>query len=90
MEGPLKIPLNRQTFLVEFATLVMGRGDSMVFTFDSTPLASRQGLCDIDRVQFRVNQNNFKKWNVLARRNYADVKSNGKTRIPPYQDFLFF
>ena len=36
------------------------RGDSMISTFHGTPLARWQGVCDIDRVEFRVTQKNFK------------------------------
>ena len=34
----------------------MSRGDSMILTFHVPPLASGKGLCDIDRVKFRVTQ----------------------------------
>ena len=32
----------------------------MILRFDMPPLARGQGLCDIDRVWFRVTQKNFK------------------------------
>ena len=36
----------------------IGRRDSMTLTFHVPPLASRQGLCDIDRVWLGVTQKN--------------------------------
>ena len=34
------------------------RGNSSILTCDVPPLASREGLSDIERVQFRVTQKN--------------------------------
>ena len=34
-----------------FLEWLMGRGDSMIFTFHVPPLASGQGLCNIDRLK---------------------------------------
>ena len=65
----------------------------MILTFHGKPLASRQDLCDIDRL-LRDSHKDFKKLEVLARRKQTDFLSNGKTRIigliSPYQDFPFF
>ena len=42
------------------------RGDTMILPFDVPPLASRQGLCDIEKKLFGVTQKKFKNWQVLA------------------------
>ena len=42
----------------------MVRGGSMILTFDVPPLASRWGLCDIDRVQLGVTQKFSKKMGI--------------------------
>ena len=42
--------------------------DSMFSAFRMDPAASERGLCDIDRVLFRVTKSRAKKWEVLARR----------------------
>ena len=47
----------------------IGRGDSMILALDVPPLANGQGLCDIDKVYFRVTLKKFKKWVALARQN---------------------
>ena len=39
----------------------IARGNSMILTFHVPPMASGQGLYDIDGVQFRVTQKNFRK-----------------------------
>ena len=52
----------------------------MILTFYVSTLARWQGLCDIDDLYFRTIQIDIKR-EVLARRNYTDYKSNGKTQI---------
>ena len=39
----------------------MSTGDPMILTLRVPPLATEQGLCDIDRISFRVTQKNLKK-----------------------------
>ena len=45
----------------EIQNSIIDRRDSMISTFHVPPLASEEGLCDIDRVQSRVPQENFGK-----------------------------
>ena len=49
------------------------------------PAASGRGLCDIDRVLFRVTKSRVKKWEVLAQRKYTD---NG-VFDPNYNWYIF-
>ena len=37
----------------------------MISTFRMGPTESERGLCDIDRVLFRVTKSRVKKWEVL-------------------------
>ena len=45
------------------------------------PLASGRGLCEIDRVQFRVTQKNFKIWEVLVWRSQTAFCQMGKLEL---------
>ena len=44
----------------------------MFSAFRIGPAASGHGLCDIDRVLFRVTKSRVKNWQVLVRRKYTD------------------
>ena len=54
----------------------MSTGDPMILTLRVPPLATEQGLCDIERISFRVTQKNLKKkWEVLVWRVKTDILS---------------
>ena len=53
----------------------------MILTFYMPPLARQQGLCDIDRVWFRVTQKIFKIMESPGTTELTDLSLKGKTRI---------
>jgi len=44
----------------------------MISAFRMGSAASGRGLCDIDRVLFKVTKSRVKKWEVLLRQKYTD------------------
>ena len=72
----------------------MSTGDPMILTLRVPPLATEQGLCDIERISFRVTQKNFKKkWEVLVWRvnryfEFCHLTKNRRVRFSQF--FIFF